>query len=519
MFSLLWAIVARVAGPSDLYDQTQPKTVSYTTDIVAHGRWILPIERGEYPATKPPLYNWIAAPFVAALGYQSELAHRFPSIIALAGCWLAVVRLGKCLGARIGSAANDGDNIGWLAGMMLPVNYGLFKLGYLARPDMLLVLWITLGWMASTALFAAHVDDQNKLSNSKRLFLITSFWFCLALAGLTKGPAAIVLLVYAVLAARFVTGRFRSFNQLQWWWGLPVSLGIVAAWVYAVWQIDPDHVREQLWYAELYGRLTGVGPEGSHDGLWGIVKTAPHPTFYFLSRFAPWSVVVLLGIAAMFWRGAVNTQSHWRILPAGLRSWLMGAFVMICVTIGLYTFSASVRADYIAPAIPPACILAAWWMYAHSYAAPRAIQNATVVILLVATIICFTIANIAQPQAPSRDFGRFINEFANRAAVHIESEPAPVVFWRSGITHLQAMLGESVIDHTSTLDAHLERGEPFWVLGGTRKNEPATFPDWMIARNIENVMIVERERSAELPRAFGWPVQVTLYWVEPARNE
>ena len=54
-------------------DQAQPKTVSYTTDIIANGRWILPIELGEHKATKPPLYNWLAAPAVKAL---SELFWR-----------------------------------------------------------------------------------------------------------------------------------------------------------------------------------------------------------------------------------------------------------------------------------------------------------------------------------------------------------------------------------------------------------------------------------------------------------
>lgn len=520
MVSLVWSLAARVFGPSDMYDQTQPKTVSYTTDIVANGRWILPIERGEYPATKPPLYNWIAAPFVSLLGYQNELAHKIPSVIALAVCWLAVVRLGRSIGRRSsGESDVDGEAIGWLAGILLPANYAMFKLGYLARPDMLLVLWTTIGWMACTALFAAHVDDDRKLSTSRKWLLVVGFWSCFALGGLTKGPAALVLPVYAVLAARFITGRFRTLNALQWWWGLPASLAVVGAWIFAAWQIHPAHVYDQLWYAELYGRVTGEGPEGSGQGWWGIVKTAPLPLFYFLSRFTPWSLFTILAFVVLLRRDRSTLQAHWRSVSVSHRPWVVGCMTMIGTTIGLYVFSASVRADYIAPAVPPACLLSAWWIITHTQTASRRLRASSVLILTILTLTALTIANIMQPAAPLRTFGRDINAFIEHAAGEIDNHSAPVVFWRAGPSHLQAMLGQSSTDNTQTLDEQISGGKPFWVVGGTRKNAPAIFPQWMDERDRNVVKITERQRSAELPRAFGWPVQVALYWVEPQSDE
>ena len=65
-------------GPSDLYDNDQPKTVAYTVDMVEHGRWLLPVDMLGRPATKPPMYNWIGAPFVAA-GWHDEFALKLPS--------------------------------------------------------------------------------------------------------------------------------------------------------------------------------------------------------------------------------------------------------------------------------------------------------------------------------------------------------------------------------------------------------------------------------------------------------
>ena len=44
--ALIWVLVARLLGPSDLWDQTQPRTVAYTTDIVITGHWLLPLAGG-----------------------------------------------------------------------------------------------------------------------------------------------------------------------------------------------------------------------------------------------------------------------------------------------------------------------------------------------------------------------------------------------------------------------------------------------------------------------------------------
>ncbi|MCH8315776.1 MAG: hypothetical protein IIA64_07370, partial [Planctomycetes bacterium] len=90
--AIIWLLAARILGPSDAWDQTQPRTMAYTTDIIANGRWILPVERGVYPATKPPLYNWLAVPMVKLMGFSSELAHKSPSVVSLRVCWLIVGR-------------------------------------------------------------------------------------------------------------------------------------------------------------------------------------------------------------------------------------------------------------------------------------------------------------------------------------------------------------------------------------------------------------------------------------------
>jgi len=93
--ALLWVLAARILGPTDAWDQTQPITIAYTTDMIVNRRWVVPATQNGEPATKPPLYNWMAAPAVAAAGYSSELAHKLPSVVALVLCFVVVVALGQ----------------------------------------------------------------------------------------------------------------------------------------------------------------------------------------------------------------------------------------------------------------------------------------------------------------------------------------------------------------------------------------------------------------------------------------
>src|ERR1700730_16185341 len=70
---------SRLLAPSTLQRFDQPRTASYTADVVVNGRWLLPHDMLGHPATKPPLVNWLAAP-VVALGFWTELAVKWPMV-------------------------------------------------------------------------------------------------------------------------------------------------------------------------------------------------------------------------------------------------------------------------------------------------------------------------------------------------------------------------------------------------------------------------------------------------------
>jgi len=494
--ALIAALGLRAAGPSDLWDQVQPRTISYTTDIIVHGRWVLPMERGARPATKPPLYNWIAVPAVVALGFPSEIAHKMPSVLAALACWLLVVRFGR---ARLGA------DVGWLAGLMFVANYTIFKLGYLARPDMVLCAWLLLGWVSVTALL---VDETTAGTRSARWGRAALFWLCFGMAGLTKGPPALLLPLYAVIAARLVAGRWSAVHRTGWWWGAPLGLAMIGAWLYGVWRVDPAHLREELWFAEVYGRASGVGPEGDQRGPIGLLATAPNMVFYFVIRFLPWSVAAVLAVATLWTRGAAGREGARRWRTLGERGAILhGAAIFVVLVILFYTASAGKRADYAAPAFAPGALLAAWWVR-ERFGRVRLTIGAGVV-----TMAVLAVDNGRQPLAPAPGFGDAIRAFAIQAEPILRTDPRPTAFYWTGDGAIQALLGYSQVDSMESVVELIDSGQPFRVVGGIRTN--ASQIDAWLRRNWKVGTVTPRVQSALLPRAARWPGQITVYDVEP----
>ena len=429
-----------------------------------------------------------------------------PSVAALCLSWLVVVRLGVRLGGR---------GLGFLAGMMLAASYPFFKLGYLARPDMVLTLWLLLGWIAATTLLAkAESDGRGRAWGG----LALGFWLCVALAGLTKGPAVLPLLIYVLIAARLVAGRFQAFNELRWWWGLPASALVVGGWVYAVGCIDPEHLRHELWGNEILGRVSGLGPEGSHAGPLGALKSPLDLVFYYVVRFVPWSVLSILAAVSLWRRGRGGGKRRWRTIgEAG--PILHGAAIFIVVTIALYAMSASTRADYIAATLPPGALLAAWWLLAcppgwgtwARWSAPPAAMVA---------LAAFTWYNQVEVNAPAPGFGDAINRFIIESEAHLRGNPAPLVFLtfpESGSAHLQSYLGSTRRDDIDSARRMIEAGQPFWLFGGRRFSRPATLQAALLEGGLD-ASLQRACQSERLPLTPEWPKRVALFRVEPARS-
>ncbi len=519
---LLAMMVLRYTGPSDLYDQTQPKTISYTTDIIVHGgtHWLLPVERGELPATKPPLYNWLAVPAVKWLGFNSEIGHKLPSTAAMLACWLIIVRLGRRLGRE-----HDGDqSLGWLAALIFISSYSIFKLAYLARPDMLLTLWQLIAWACETQVFAGCAQgamgdpaestglvtaDEPWRPTVRSPSIPIIFWLAIALAGLTKGPAVLVMMVYIVVAARLIGGRWSAIRLLHPIPGALFALLVFGAWVFAVWKINPEHLKQELWFNEIYGRFTGTGAEGTHGRSRFWLSEAHYQSFYFTTRFVPWSFVAAIGAIAMWWRRRTRGDAP----LSALERWMWASLLFVLIVVGLFSLSVGKRADYVAVAYPQTALLAAWWLL-HVW--PRIALRLPWLTPLAAALNLASISIYDHKQiwAPIPGFGDAIKTFVDDASKAMAAEPMPVLNCSAGQSHLQAVLGIAEDDQRRQVPEMIDGGRPFWVLAGRTQNAPHEFDRWLRQRRLPTTA-EEVVRSAELPRSHGWPAQVTLWRVTP----
>ena len=223
--SFVALFLSRWLGPSDLYDKDQSKTIGYTADIVQNGRWLLPRDTLNQKSTKPPLYNWIGASIVMATGEWSELSFKATSIIAFIVTTILIIVMARHFSLRWTDGRSNHDialQTGSIAALFWMASGPAMTHFYLARPDMLLTMFTTAAWcLASLAMNREKTDYK----------LAVGFWICVAGAALSKGPAALLPVLYVIVGSRLIYGRFRQINRLGWWWGIPLTVAIISLWL------------------------------------------------------------------------------------------------------------------------------------------------------------------------------------------------------------------------------------------------------------------------------------------------
>jgi len=503
ILGLLAALALQIAGPSDLFHQTQPRTIANTADILIHGRWVLPREQGELPATKPPLYNWVAVPFVWAFGSDSEIAHKMPSVLALIACWAMTLWIVRRFLSQ--SDHKRAIVISAMASLMFVATYTTYKLGYLARPDMLLTLWFLLAWWSSTEILLG-----NNAWNGRLLRFV--FWSAVALAWLTKGPVGILPMVYALIAAKVLAGTFGA-AALKWRWGLPLSLVPFAAWAFAAYDLDGDHVINTLWRDEFFGRIIGEGPETPDEGAIALLAGIYKMPYYFLLRGAPWSLLAVAGLALLWMR---RRHPELRSIDRPLRA----CALWMLIVLAFFTLSAGKRADYIASVYPASSILAAWALVHMAASLRRAAWTATTAAAITLGVLG-TIDWLEWPSPMPRGYGRSVNAFIDRAGEIIAAEPRPVALWRIPDIHLATFLGINESHSTEHLLRMLRRNDRLWLLAGERSEG-----DNAGEIDLEQQSFIERFDLTLTPMLSSndvvggelWPRRVTLYRVDAERR-
>jgi 4-amino-4-deoxy-L-arabinose transferase-like glycosyltransferase len=335
LFLIVLTLALRILSPSDIVSRDQSRTVSYTIDLVRNGNLILQSDADGFFATKPPLINYLSALLVAPFG-PNEWTFMFPSLLAFLATLALVYLLARDIFAQMP------ERPGWLGltaaewAILLSVGfYGLssmaLRLAFVARPDMILVFFLTLSFYAANRALASRPPK-----GAGWAFL---FWFAASLAALAKGPVALIPVVYAFLAAKFFHDDWRATLRLRPYVGAPIALVVALAWPVAVYVLAPEHFRNILVNQELGGQF---------EGRWysGIISAWQVP-LWVISRFMPWSLLLLIAAWFFPWR-------EWRRHP-------LGPILLYTALLAIpFILVASRRGDRFAPFFPPLAVVCAW---------------------------------------------------------------------------------------------------------------------------------------------------------------
>lgn len=506
--TLVAFLVLRLTGPGDLWDQTQPRTIAYTSDMVMRGgeAWILARDSDGVPATKPPLFNWLAAPGAWAFGTHHDWVHKLPSLVALVVTIAATVRLGERLRT----------SLGWFAAAMLVACPGTWKLAYLARPDMVLAACLTLAWTIGALALA---EPRREVETCRRGLSI-AFWGCAILAAWAKGPPAIFAPAFALVACGIVHRSIQPLRRLGFAAGSLAFVLLAPAWFVAVWRLDPEHAFRTLWLDEIALRAVGDGGRYEPVALPGLVETAIDSPFYFVTRFAPWSVLAILGGLALLDRRGDAERSdsprrpRWRRIDGG--SLLVQAALFAAMVIFAFALSRGKRADYLLPAYPAAAIVAAWWALEDRFSPFRRAPWALVVVALAVTLVNDAFARRGR-DLPREATDAFEALVAKAADARAERPDLPVVTIAQCMPHLVAM-SASMSPHESnaaTMERLLAEGRSFRVLSGKDPfgSDSEIRVDGLIAEGRARELW-----SFELPKIAvrrRYPVRVRLVEVKP----
>ena len=255
--------MVRISAPSDLLEGDQVKQIGYVMDILHHGHWVVQYEITGEVATKPPLYNWLAAGICLLFETTAEWAMKLPALLSAMVFVVSLFRLARRL---------FDERVAFYAVLCCIASHHFAKLMWFARTDMLLAACV-MGFAS------AVVNWRWTWWKSLGLGLLAGLSF------LAKGPLGPALCGLFLLAWGHHHGALRS---LVGWKrllpGVAVCLAVSGAWLWAAWGLPNFKHTVIDW--QLGARM--VDPDKAR------------PFYYYIghlfTRIAPWPCVALCGV-------------------------------------------------------------------------------------------------------------------------------------------------------------------------------------------------------------------------------
>jgi 4-amino-4-deoxy-L-arabinose transferase-like glycosyltransferase len=342
----LWAVIymAGISWPA-LLDDVDTVHAEAAREMLQRHDWVTLYTDGLRYLEKAPLMYWSLAVSYEIFGV-SNWSTRLPLMLGVLAVTLATYRLGRYV---------YGESGGLCAGMALVTSLGLFVFTRFLIPEVLVTLWLTLGYY----LFLRALEEERP----GRL-VCWGFAAVSALNVLTKGLIGLVFPIGAIVLFLLLTGNLRKLLKLHLVSSSLVFLAIAAPWHILAALRNPaqGEARGFLWFYfinEHVMRFLGKRVPPGYD-------TVPLAIFWalLLAWLLPWSAFLpqALRDVPVRWRQLRSETGSKlnRKQSANLLFLLWGL-----VIVGFFSFSTR-QEYYTIPAMPALALLVGGWLARES---------------------------------------------------------------------------------------------------------------------------------------------------------
>jgi 4-amino-4-deoxy-L-arabinose transferase-like glycosyltransferase len=344
----LWAVIymTGITRPA-LLDDVDTVHAEAAREMLLRQDWVTLYTNGFRYLEKAPLMYWTLATSYKIFGI-SNWSTRLPLMLGVLALVLATYRLGRYVYGEAG---------GLYAAVALATSLGLFIFTRFLIPEVLVALWLTLGYY----FFSRSLEEERP----SRL-VCWGFAATCALNVLTKGLIGLVFPAGAIGLYLLLTGNLQRLLRLHVVSSTLVFLAIAAPWHILAALRNPaqGQARGFLWFYfinEHVMRFLGKRVPPGYD-------TVPLAIFWglLLAWLLPWSVFLPQALR--------DVPARWRKLrsPALDRQQRANLlfFLWALVIVGFFSFSTR-QEYYTIPALPAAALLVGGWLARESGPAAR----------------------------------------------------------------------------------------------------------------------------------------------------
>jgi 4-amino-4-deoxy-L-arabinose transferase-like glycosyltransferase len=362
-------------GAGDVCTGNEAVEGVFVQQMVEHDHLLFPVENGNVPMYKPPLFHWTAVAIDRLAGIRKVTAAnlRLPSALyAIAGALLTMVFAYEFF--RLDVAV--------LAGLTLAASYQYISQGRFGRVDMALCffeslsLFAFLWWLPRDPALSGR--DARFESNLPALYLLAA---ALGFGVLAKGPVGAILPGVSILIFMVVEHRGRQLLTMLDPGAIILGGAIASSWYLACYfggryaflnrQLDSENV------GRFFGSLGAMAPWYYLKPI--LLNSAP------LSLMVPVAAVYALRSPLLSSQsvnsGATPTSPHGggRVdeNDAGgvARSAVRFFAIFYFATVIFFSIAAYKRRSYLLPVWPSAAVMLAWWIVT---VAPPAYRRAAI---------------------------------------------------------------------------------------------------------------------------------------------